>query len=61
MVEVVSGVAVGVAGGRLWEGIDASRTIVSLFKVKLSQFYKIIIIINFTSVRAKLISLSIYL
>ena len=59
-VRVASGTAVEVASSGLWKGINTSKTIASLFRVRLSQFYKVIIIISFTSIRAKLISLSVY-
>ena len=35
-VGVVGGTAVRVAGGRLWEGVNAGRTIASLSRVELS-------------------------
>ena len=54
-VEVASGTAVGVASG------TAVRDIVSLFKVKLSWFYRAIVIIGLILIRAKLIFLFIYL
>ena len=59
-VGVVSGAAVRVAGGGLWEGVDAGGTIASLSRVELSRSCKAVVIIGFTSARAKPISSSVY-
>ena len=55
VVKVTGGTAVGVASG------TAVGDIVSLFKVKLSQSYKVTIIISLILIRARPISLFIYL
>jgi len=58
---VAGGTAAGIAGGVGGVAGSRARGIISLFKVKLSQFYRVVIIISFTSVRAAISSLSIYL
>jgi hypothetical protein len=75
-VGVAGGVAVGVAGGiavRVAGGIGGvagriggvasggARDIVSLSKVELSRSYRAIVIISLILIRARLISLSVYL
>jgi len=66
---VASGAVTGVAGGtaaRIASGVSKvasgrARGIASLFKVELSQSYRVIVIISFTSIRAAISSLSVYL
>jgi len=74
---VASGIAAGVAGGaatgvasstaaRIAGGVSrvasgGARGIASLSKVKLSRSYRVVIIISFTSTRAAISSLSVYL
>ena len=53
-IRVAGGAAIGITGG-------GARDIVSLSKVKLSQSYRVVIIISFTSARAAISSLSVYL
>ena len=49
------------AGKGLWKGVNASGATASLSKVKLSWSYRAIVIISLILIRARLISLSIYL
>ena len=60
-VGVTDGTAVGVVGGISRVASGGARDIVSLFKVKLSQSYRAIVIISLILIRAKLISSSVYL
>ena len=50
-----------VASSGLLRGINASRAIASLSKIKLSWFCKATVIISLILIRAKLISLSVHL
>ena len=58
---VASSTAAGIAGGVSRVASGGARGIVSLFKVELSRFYRVIVIISFTSVRAAISSLSVHL
>jgi hypothetical protein len=58
---VAGGTVAGIAGGVSGVASSRARGIASLSKVKLSQSYRVIIIIGFTSIRAAISSLSIYL
>jgi hypothetical protein len=60
VIGVSSGTVIKVASSTVIE-VASGGGVVSLFKIKLSQFYKAIVIINLILIRAKLISLSIYL
>ena len=57
---VSSGTVIGVAGGTVIK-VASGGGITSLFKIKLSQSYKATVIISLILIRAKPISLSIYL
>ena len=59
-VRVTSNTVIGVSGGAAI-GVISSRGIISLSKVKLNQSCKAIVIIGLILIRAKPISLSIYL
>ena len=59
-VGVTDGTAVGVVGGISRVASGGARDIVSLFKVKLSQSYRAIVIISLILIRARPISLSVH-
>ena len=59
-VGVAGSAAVGVAGGIGGVTSSRARDIVSLSKVELSRSYRAIVIISLISIRARLISLSVY-
>ena len=60
VIRVSGGVVIEVAGGIVIE-VASSRGIVSLFKIKLSRFYRAIVIISLILIRAGPIFLFIYL
>ena len=62
---VVTGVASGIAA-RIASGVSRvasgrARGVVSLSKVELSRSYRVVVIISFTSIRAAISFLSVYL
>ena len=59
-IRVTSGTAIGVTSGTVI-GVANSRGVASLSKVKLSWSCKATVIIGLISIRARLISLSVYL
>ena len=59
-IKVFGGVAIGVAGSTVI-GVASGGGIASLFKVKLSRSYRSTVIISLILIRARLISLPIYL
>ena len=61
MVGVASGTAIGVAGSAAIRVASGGRGAASLSKVKLSQSYRATVIIGLISLRARPISLSVYL
>ena len=50
-----------IASKGLWKGVDTNRAVANLSKVKLSWSYRAIVIIGLILIRARLISLSVYL
>ena len=68
MVRVASGIVIGVSSGTVIRvasstviGVASGGSIISLFKVKLSQSCRATVIIGLILIRARLISSSIYL
>ena len=58
---IASSTAARIAGGVSKVASGGARDIASLSKVELSRSYRVVIIISFTSIRAVISSLSIYL